>query len=64
MSFDFAKQEYLEAQLFQVAPLPLENENYPYGFDIQISSPGRKTNHLRIDAVQMKKIEQVLRGIE
>jgi hypothetical protein len=63
MSFDFKAQEYLEAQLFTVAPLPLENENYPYGFDIQIRSPGRKTNFLKIDAEKMKKIENVLRGL-
>ena len=59
----YTPREYLEAQLFTVAPLPLENENYPYGFDIQIRSPGRKTNYLKIDAVMMKKIENVLRGI-
>ena len=52
-----------DAQLFQVAPLPLENDNYPYGFDIQIRSEGRKTNYIRITAEQMKKIEDVLRGI-
>lgn len=28
--------DYIDAQLFTVAPLPLENDNYPYGFDIQI----------------------------
>lgn len=56
--------DYIDAQLFQVAPLPLENDNYPYGFDIQIRSPGRKTNHLKITAEQMKKIEDVLRGKE
>lgn len=53
---------YIEAQLFQVAPLPLEEANYPYGFDIQVSQQGRKTNHLRITVEQMKKIEDVLRG--
>lgn len=52
-----------DAQLFQVAPLPLEDKNYPYGFDIQIRSEGRKTNYIRITAAQMKKIEDVLRGI-
>lgn len=60
----YTPTEYLEAQLFQVAPLPLENDNYPYGFDIQIRSPGRKTNFLKINAEQMRKIENVLRGIE
>jgi hypothetical protein len=55
---------YIDAQLFTVAPLPLEEANYPYGFDVQISQQGRKTNHLRITAEQMRKIENVLRGIE
>ena len=57
-------ESYIDAQMFKVAPLPLENVNYPYGFDIQIQSEGRKTNHIRIDAEMMKKIEDVLRGIE
>lgn len=56
--------EYIDQQLFQVAPLPLTEENFPYGFDIQIRSEGRKTNYLRITAEQFKKIENVLRGIE
>lgn len=56
--------DYIDAQLFQVAPLPLHNDNYPYGFDIQIRSPGKKTNFLKITAEQLKKIEDVLRGIE
>ena len=51
-----------DQQLFQVAPLPLTRENYPYGFDIQIRSEGRKTNFLRITPEQFKKIEDVLRG--
>lgn len=58
----YTPNNYMEAQLFQVAPLPLEDENYPYGFDMQIRSPGRKTNWLRITPEQMKKIEDVLRG--
>ena len=28
--------KYIEDQLYQVAPLPLEEANYPFGFDIQI----------------------------
>lgn len=56
-------ESYIDAQMFKVAPLPLENENYPYGFDLLISSQGRKTNHIRIDAEMMQKIENVLRGI-
>lgn len=56
--------DYIDAQLFQVAPLPLYEGNYPYGFDLQISQQGRKTNHIRITTEQMRKIENVLRGIE
>ena len=63
-----AETNYIEQQLFQVAPLPLEEKNYPYGFDLQISSYGidceRKTNWIRITPEQMKKIEDVLRGME
>ena len=61
-----AEQNYMEQQLFQVAPLPLTEENFPYGFDIKIytTSMGidRATNYLRITPEQMKKIEDVLLG--
>ena len=57
-----AESNYIEQQLFQVAPLPLDDKSFPYGFDIQIRSEGRKTNWLRITPEQMKKIEDVLRG--
>ena len=56
------EQNYIEQQLFQVAPLPLTEENFPHGFDIQIQTLGKKTNFLRINAEQMQKIEAVLRG--
>jgi hypothetical protein len=59
-----AEQNYLEQQLFQLAPVPLTEENFPYGFDLQILTLGRKTNFLRINAEQMKKIEMILRGAE
>lgn len=59
-----AEQNYIEQQLFQVAPLPLTEENFPYGFDIQVRTTGRKTNFLRISAEQMKKIEIILLGGE
>ena len=62
------QQRYIEQQLFQVAPLPLTEENFPYGFDIKICSTSmgsdRATNYLRITHEQMKKIEAVLRGID
>ena len=57
-----AEINYIEQQLFQVAPVPLTDEHFPYGFDIQIKSEGRKTNFLRITPEQMKKIEEVLLG--
>jgi hypothetical protein len=58
-----AEINYIEQQLFQVAPLTLTEEHFPYGFDIQIKSEGRKTNFLRITPDQMKKIESVLLGV-
>ena len=58
-----AEQNYMEQQLFQVAPLQLTEENFPYGFDIKITSGrGKATNYLRITVEQMKKIEDVLLG--
>jgi hypothetical protein len=56
------QQRYIEQQLFQVAPLPLTEENFPYGFDIQICAKGKATNYLKVTAEQMVKIEAVLRG--
>ena len=57
------KQNYIEQQLFQVAPLPLTEENYPYGFDLKISGgSGKPTNFLRITPQQMAAIETILRG--
>jgi len=57
---------YMEQQLFQVAPLPLYDAaaSYPDGFDIQIYSTFGKTNHLRITPAQFQKIEEVLLGVE
>lgn len=52
-----------DAQLFKVAPLPLEEKNYPYGFDIQIRSEGRATTWMRLTPEQFKRIEDALRGI-
>jgi hypothetical protein len=57
-----AEINYIEQQLFQVAPLTLTDEHFPYGFDIQIRSEGRKTNFLKITPEQMKKIETILLG--
>lgn len=60
---DIATSNYIEQQMFQVAPLPLTEDNFPYGFDIQIrSAGGRKTNFLKITPEQFRKIEDVLRG--
>lgn len=56
------QRNYIEQQMFQVAPLPLTDEHFPYGFDIQIRSEGRKTNFIKITPEQFRKIEDVLRG--
>jgi hypothetical protein len=54
-------KNYLEAELFQLAPLPLDEENYPDGFTMQIrSGAGTSTKWLTISAAQQKLIEQVL----
>ena len=60
-----AEQNFIEQQLFQLAPLPLTQENFPYGFDVQISSGGvgKPTKYLKITPEQMAAIEQVLRNV-
>ena len=59
-----SEYNYLEQQLFQVAPLPLYDAgaSYPDGFDIQIHSTFGKTNFLRITPEQLQKIERILLG--
>ena len=59
---DIAARNYIEQQMFRVAPLPLTEENFPHGFDIQIKSAGRATNWLRITPAQFKQIEDILRA--
>ena len=62
---ELSEINYLEQQLFQVAPLPLYDAgaSYPDGFDIQIHSTFGKTNFLRITPEQLQKIERVLLGV-
>ena len=61
---ELSEINYLEQQLFQVAPLPLYDAgaSYPDGFDIQIHSTFGKTNFLRITPEQLQKIERILLG--
>ena len=63
---ELSEYNYLEQQLFQVAPLPLYDAgaSYPDGFDIQIHSTFGKTNFLRITPDQLQKIERILLGVE
>ena len=63
---ELSEYNYLEQQLFQVAPLPLYDAgaSYPDGFYIQIHSTFGKTNFLRITPEQLQKIERVLLGVE
>lgn len=58
-----AQINYLEKELFNVAPLPLEEMNFPYGFNIQIREGGRNTKWLKITPEQLKMIEDVLLGV-
>ncbi len=58
-----AVRNYVEQQMFIVAPLPVDQHHFPYGFSIQVRSPGRSTNWLRITPEQFRKIEDVLRGL-
>lgn len=56
---------YIEQQLFQLAPLPLIDENFPHGFEIQIRSGSRKTGSrttglIKITPEQLRKIELIL----
>ena len=67
---ELSEINYLEQQLFQVAPLPLyEPQHYPYGFDLQIKCasagdrPASQTNWLKITPEQLQKIERVLLGV-
>jgi hypothetical protein len=60
MSVDY---KYLEEQFFRVAPLPLQEANYPDGFDLKIHSTFGDTKHLRITPEQLRKIEQVILGV-
>ena len=63
---ELSEINYMEQQLFQVAPLPLYDggASYPDGFDVQIHSTFGKTNFLRITPEQLQKIERVLLGVE
>ena len=63
---ELSEINYMEQQLFQVAPLPLYDggASYPDGFDIQIHSTFGKTNFLRITPEQLQKIERILLGVE
>ena len=65
-----AEINYMEQQLFQVAPLPLYDggASYPDGFDLQIKCasagdrPASQTNWLKITPEQLQKIERILLG--
>ena len=58
-----AQINYLEEELFTVAPLSLNKENFPHGFNVQIREGGRNTKWLRITPEQLKMIEDVLLGV-
>jgi hypothetical protein len=55
-----AERNYLEAELFAVANLPVDDKHFPYGFNMQIRSERGATKWLKISPRQMKAIELIL----
>lgn len=53
-------QKYIQSELFRIAPLPVNSENFPYGFSMQIRADGIHTKWLQITPEQFKKIEEFL----
>lgn len=57
----------LDQQLFQLAPLPLTDKYFPYGFLIEITCAGgngrskKKSEPIKITAAQYQQIENILR---
>ena len=54
---------YIEQQLFQLAPLPIDDKHFPHGFDIQIRCESGKTNWIKLTPAQYKEIEYQLRSV-
>lgn len=54
--------EYFANEFMNLAPVPLQEENYPYGFDMKIKSERGETRWLKLTAEQTKMIERVLLG--
>lgn len=54
--------EYIANEFMHLAPVPLQEENYPYGFDMKIKSERGDTRWLKLTAAQVKLIERVMLG--
>jgi hypothetical protein len=55
-----ASAEYIVDEFIHLAPVPLQEENYPYGFDMKIKSDRGETRWLKLTAAQVRLIEQVM----
>jgi len=55
---------FIESELFAVANVPLTDEHYPHGFNIQIRGERGATKWIAITPAQLKQIEDVLLGVK
>ena len=55
---------FITDELDNIAPLPLTDENYPYGFSMQLirdwRTSGQRTHWIKITPAQLSKIERIL----
>lgn len=57
-------ERFIANELSHVAPLPLQDNHYPYGFKMQLRSEHGTTKHIQLTPAQLKKIELILLGGE
>lgn len=53
-------QKFVQGEIYAIAPLPLQNSNYPHGFKIKLSSEHGATRHMNLSVEQLKQIEKIL----
>ena len=53
-------QKFIAGEIYHVAPLPLQESNYPYGFTMKIRSTHGETKNIQLTPEQVKKIELIL----
>lgn len=55
-------QKFVAGEFYHMAPLPVNEQNYPYGFTIKLRSTHGETKNIAVSPAQLKKIEQILLG--